>query len=424
MRIPLPSPAGRILAVVVSVAAAGAYMALITTQYLAAHFSAGKNLASLQRAVRLEPGNAEYWYFVGRYRWLVQGSVAAAVAPYKQAVALNPHQSRYWFDLAAVYQFLGETHQQEDALEHAIHEDPTTPSVAWEAANFFVVQGETANALKEFRVVLENDPYLPPAALKICWRIDPDIDALLRDVIPANASVYSSFLEELISRKETAAAAKVWARMAQLDQPVERRYLFDYIRYLVGARDVDQAYLVWRQAASLCNLSAYEPSSENLVINGDFSLQVLNGGFDWLHRQAPGVSLALDPTQPHSGNRSLLLTFDSQGIEDAGLRQLIVVRPNSTYQFSANFKSADIEGAGGPRFLIQDLYAETVYFASDVLKGADFWKNVGGDFTTGPDTKLIVLRIQRFPAGDVIKGKLWIDGVRLAPQNTSPDGKL
>jgi hypothetical protein len=399
-------------------------MTLITREYLAAHFSTGGSLASLQKAVRLEPGNAEYRYFLGRYLWLVQGSAAAAIEPYKQAVRLNPYQSRYWFDLAAVYQFLSETPQQEDALEHAIQADPTTPSVAWEAANFYVVQGKVDKALKEFRVVLENDPYLPPAALRICWRIEPDIDALLRDVVPANARVYSAFLEELVSWKQTAAAAKVWARMAQLDQPVERRYVFDYIRYLVGLRDVDQAHLVWQQAGWLCNLSAYEPNSENLVVNGDFSLEVLNGGFDWLYRQTPDVSLALDPTQSHSGNRSLLLTFDSHGIEDAGVRQLVVVRPNSSYEFSANFKSADIEGAGGPRFLIQDLYSQTIYFASDVLKGADFWKNVRGEFTTGPDTKLIVLRIQRFPAGDVIKGKLWIDGVRLVPQNSPPDGKL
>jgi tetratricopeptide (TPR) repeat protein len=424
MRIPLQSPARKILVVALSVAAASIYLVFTATEYLAAHFAAKTDLASLQKAVRLEPGNADYRYFVGRYFWLVQRSATAAVEPYQQAVALNPHQSRYWFDLAGVYQFLGETPQQEDALEHAIAEDPTTPDVAWEAANFYVVQGETAKALKEFRVVLENDPYLPPAALRICWRIDPDVDALLRDVVPPIASVYSSFLEELVSQKQTSAAAKVWALMAKLDQPVDKRYVFEYVRYLVEAHEVDQASLVWRQAASLSQLSAYEPSSENLVVNGDFSLDMLNGGFDWLYRKWPEVSFALDPTQLHSGNRSLLMTFDSQGIEDAGLRQLIVVRPNTTYQFSANFKSADIQGAGGPRFLIQDLYSQTIYFASDTLKGADFWKNVGGDFTTGPDTKLIVLRIQRFPIGDVIKGRLWIDGVRLVPQNNSPDGKL
>jgi hypothetical protein len=50
------------------------------------------------------------------------------------------------------------------------------------------------------------------------------------------------------------------------------------------------------------------------------------------------------------------------------------------------------------------------------LKDADFWKEVGGTFTTGPDTKLLLLRIQREPPGMPIKGKLWIDSVRLVGQ--------
>jgi len=110
------------------------------------------------------------------------------------------------------------------------------------------------------------------------------------------------------------------------------------------------------------------------------------------------------------------MVFHSRGIEDAGIRQLIPVQPNTTYDFSAYFKAEDIQGAGGPRFAIHDLYSETTYFASDELKDADFWKPVSGTFTTGPDTKLLVLRVQRFPAGSPIKGKLWIDGIRLVQE--------
>ena len=53
--------------------------------------------------------------------------------------------------------------------------------------------------------------------------------------------------------------------------------------------------------------------------------------------------------------------------------------------------------------------AKTTYFASDELKNADFWKQVSGSFTTGPDTKLLLLRMQRDPPGMPIRGKLWID---------------
>ena len=190
---------------------------------------------------------------------------------------------------------------------------------------------------------------------------------------------------------------------------------FGYIRYLIGQREVDQSRLVWQQAGALCGLSAYQPSSANLVVNGDFNLNVLNGGFDWLYQQSKDVSLALDPTQSHAGHRSLLITLDARAINDAGIRQLVPVAPSTGYDFSAYFKAEDMQGAGGLRFAIQDLYTETVLFTSDDLKDADFWKQVGGRFTTGPDTKLLVLRIQREPVGLPIRGKLWIDGVHLVP---------
>lgn len=416
MRIPLNSAARKISLVLASLLFLAGYLWLAGREFGGAYFSTRPDLASLQRAVRWQPGNADYRHRLGRFLFLVQRSPEAALQSYRAAVALDPHQARYWFDLAGAYQLLGNTEEQKAALERGLVADPTTPDLAWEAGNFYLVQGETDKALREFRVVMESDPHLPTAAVKLCWRVKPDVDALLRDVVPPTPAVYAVFLDFLISQKETAAAAKVWTQLAQLRQPLPPPLAFAYIRYLVGQHEVDQARLVWQQAATLCGLSAYQPSAENLIVNGDFSLNVLNGGFDWQYHQSKEVSLALDPTQSHGGHRSLLITFDAQKIDDAGIGQLVPVQPSTAYDFSAYFKAADIQGAGGPRFALQDLYTATTYFESDELKNADFWKEVSGNFTTGPDTRLLLLRVQREPPGMPIRGKLWIDTVRLVGQ--------
>ncbi len=401
-----------------SVLLVGGYLWLASREFVASYFGNRPDLPSLERAVRWQPGNAEYRYRLGRYFFLVQRSPDAAVQSYRAAVDLNPHQARYWFDLAAAYQLLGNLDEQKAALERALFADPSTPDFAWEAGNFYLVQGDTDKALREFRVVMESDPYLPEAALRLCWRVKPDIDALLRDVVPPRLNVYSIFLDSLIARKETVAAAKVWARITQLHQPLQPQVAFEYIRYLIGQREVDQSRLVWQQAAALCGLSAYQPSPANLVVNGDFNLDVLNGGFDWLYQQSKEVSLALDPTQSHGGHRSLLITLDARSIDDVGIRQLVPVTPATGYDFSAYFKAEEMQGAGGLRFVVQDLYNETIYYTSDDLKDADFWKEVSGRFVTGPGTRMLVLRIQRAPAGLPIRGKLWIDGVRIVEQGS------
>ncbi|HEV2699569.1 MAG TPA: hypothetical protein VGU90_16370, partial [Terriglobales bacterium] len=115
---------------------------------------------------------------------------------------------------------------------------------------------------------------------------------------------------------------------------------------------------------------------------------------------------------------SLRITFDGPGIRDAGISQIVAVEPNTSYEFSAFYKAADMEGAGGMEFAIQDAYKATSFFASEDLGDADFWKKTGGSFTTGQDTQLIMVRILRVPADSPIRGKLWLDGLKLVQSST------
>jgi len=422
MRIPLQSRTTKVFLLGGCILLSAVYVGFSAVDFLGAHFAENPTLASLSRAVRLQPRNAEYQYRLGRYLSLAELSPAQAEAPFRAAVALNPHQARYWMALAGTYQSLGDDQQQGRSLERALAAEPTTPEVAWEAANFYIVRGDIATALKNLRVVMANDPYLPPSALRLGWRIQPDADFLLREVVPPLTSVNSSFLEFLLSENQTAAAAKVWDRLVALNLPIDRRYVLGYVRYLVAKRDPDQARMVWQKAAALSDLADYQPSTENLVVNGDFSQEILNGGFDWMYRQSPDVSLTLDPTQFRSGHGSLHLELDSRGIEDAGIRQFIAVNPNTSYQFSAYFKAEALEGVGGLHFVVQDLYSGKTYFTSEDFSNVDFWKQATGSFTTDDNTKLVVLRIQRLPAGSPIKGRVWVDGVRLYPVRAQGGG--
>jgi tetratricopeptide (TPR) repeat protein len=374
MRISINTPARKGLVATAACLLAAAYLGLATLQFVAAWFSERAELASLRKAVLLDPANAEFRNHLGRYYELVARDPAVAVESYRSAVQLNPHSARFWFDLAGAYQVLGDPGAQTSALEHAIEADPSTPDVAWEAANLYLVRGENEKALREFRVVLENDPSLAGPAIQFCWRIEPDVDQLLRDVVPARAEAYIAFLSFLMVKQETAGTAKVWDAFIQSNQPFQQPFAFSYFRYLIQHQDVDHAVLVWQGTAAHFGLSSYLPSRSNLVVNGNFSLDVLNGGFDWQYEKQPGVELTLDPSDFHGGRRSLLITFDGPGISDAGIFQLIPVQPNTPYDFSAYYKNGDLEGAGGPHLVIQDPYSRATYYDSDELRDAGFWR--------------------------------------------------
>jgi tetratricopeptide (TPR) repeat protein len=418
MRIALDSPLKR-RAVIALFACVGVYLVAVTMAFAAEWLASRPQLTSLRAAVRLDPGNADYHRRLGRYYDVIALDPAPAMEQYQAAVRLNPHNARYWLDLASVYQVRDDIENQTHAMKRAVEVDPTSPKVAWEAANLYMSRDQTAAALHEFHVVMEGDPYLPETAMRMCWRMSPDVDLLLKEVIPARIDSYLAFLSLLMSKEQTPGTIKVWDALIGLHQPIEMQPVFNYIRYLLLHKAPDDASLAWREAASLLALNAYLPSSNNLIVNGDFHLDVLNGGFDWQHQKRGSVSLALDTTEFHAGHRSLSITFDGPGVADAGVYQVIAVQPNTADQFSAYYRNGDMEGAGGLHFSLEDLYTAHSYFLSDELKFGSVWKNVSADFTTDPDTKVLVLRIQRLPAGSPLRGKLWIDDFRLVAKQAA-----
>jgi tetratricopeptide (TPR) repeat protein len=400
---------------------AGLYLLLAGVQYAATRFAARPDVADLQRAARLSPGNADYRDRIGLYFTFAAPNPHAALVHYQAAVQLNPHQASYWLDLASAQHMVENPAGQLEAVQGALRAEPTAPHVAWEAANFFLVAGDQESALREFRVVIENDLSLAPTALQYCWRVRPDVDALLRDVVPPRPDTLIAFLNLLESKKETEGTIKTWDRLVQLHEKFRSRDLFEYVGYLIRAHRPDAAMGAWEQAAGLLDLSAYLPTADNLVVNPDFSLDILNAGFDWTYVNRTGVRPLLDATDFRMGRRSLSLTFEGPGINDAGIRQLIPVRGGTTYDFSAYYKSAQFEGAGGPEIVLRDAYSGVPLFASDPLTDADFWKEVQSEITVPDSTTLLALNIERFPAGSPIRGKLWLESFELSPATATKE---
>jgi tetratricopeptide (TPR) repeat protein len=413
MKISLQTPTRKRMFAATVIVLALIYVGEAAREFVASWLGNRVELSSLRRAAWLDPGSAEYRNHLGRYYDLVARDPATAMGYYQAAVRLNPHSARYWFDLASAYQVMGDTPKQTAALEQAIRADAMTPDVAWEAANLYLVQGQNDKALREFRVVMASDPPMAPSSIQFCWRIEPDVDALMRDVVPHNTGAYLALLTLLETKQQATSTFKVWDALMQTSDPFEKGVVYEYLRFLIQHKEVDQAVRAWQQASSRFGLTSYLPTLGNLIVNSNFNFDVLNGGFDWQYEKQSGVTLTLDPSDYHSGRRSLLISFDGPGINDAGFFQFVAVQPKTNYNFSAYYKNGELEGAGGPHLTVQDMYTQAIYFDSDELNQAGFWKSVDGDFTTGPDCKLVVVHVRRLPEGSPIRGKLWIDDLRL-----------
>jgi hypothetical protein len=414
IRIGIRTHARRALFALACLALAGFYMSLALRAFRADRLASRLDASRLQEAVRWEPLNAAYHHALGRHASLVEQDAPAAIAHYRQAIALNPYSARLWLDLAMVYQFSGDAGGEREALHRAVEVDPTTPDIAWEVANFYLVRDDVPAALRYFRVVIENDPASRERALRLCWRATQDVNRIL-PILPPMVDAYVDFLRVLQEHKQTSATESVWAQMLALRKPFSAKLSFPYLDYLLEEHRVDTAVQNWKQLAPIDrSVSALQLSGENLVTNGGFEEDILNGGFDWRKLEIEHARAEADSSVFHSGSRSLAISFDGKEVGPGlGVTQLVPVKPNAKYEFSGYMKADTIESGSGPRFSISDRYSSGRLVLTEDVLGTAGWQQRTATFTTGPQTNLLVVQVVRDPSWMLIKGRVWIDDLSL-----------
>jgi tetratricopeptide (TPR) repeat protein len=421
MRIELRSPLRRFGFAGACLIVIGSYVVFAGRAYLAAHLASKSDLPNIQRAIALEPSNAEYPALLGGLLVLSGGSPDGAISDFQKAVHLNPYEARYWLALADVYQVAGHIDEQAQSVEQAVRADPTTPNVAWAAANFFLVMGNLGKALPHLRTVLANDPDSVDNALRLCWRASGDTNQIFDQALPRRSDIYLRFLNLLVSKQELVPAESTWDHLIGLQQTFPPKLAFPYFRLLIGKQEIAEATRAWQQLAQIDQeMQPYLPSRGNLIVNGGFEENLLNGGFDWWYEPNPHAALALDTDQFYGGTRSLSVTFDGRNTPEVGIIQFIPVKPDTDYEFSAESRTQDIDSASGPRFVIADAYTNSSYVLTDDLLGTTPWHKQRARFRTAPTTNLLFLKVIRQPPAPLIRGKLWIDDVRLV--ETSDQG--
>jgi hypothetical protein len=394
-------------------AAAAIYSWFVVRDYRASRLSSSLDVASLQRAIALEPRNAASQDLLCRFLLFDKQEAGAAVPLCKRATELDPYQSAYWLHLALAYYRTGAETQQEEAIFRAVSVDPTTPDVAWEAANFFLVQGKIPQALHQFSVVIRGDPAMVTQSLDLCWRTLHDVRAI-EAILPPDPDVYLQFVKLLTTKNEWEAAHDVWSALLRLNRAFDYHSALFYVDSLLQKRDVARAGEAWEQLASRSATLNHYSRTDDLVMDGNFAEEILNAGFDWRYSAQPGSAVSLDTTEFHSGSQSLLISYSDTG-GDSGMYEYVAVKPNTPYTVSAWVKSEELQSANGPRISVSDAYDNDPYALTQETVGTTPWHRLESSFQTGPETELLAIRFKRDPGNTRVKGKFWVDGISLKP---------
>lgn len=399
---------------------AAAILTLFSVKIVVADYYAAKETpAGLARAINLEPGNARNPYLLAHY-WhynLERQDLGLAMAYYHRAAILDPRSAKIWMDLGAAYEEGGNLSQAREAFVAALKAYPISADVAWRYGNFLLRQGEFQDAFANIRRAVAADPKIAPAAISTCWRAHPEIEVILDSALPPSHSVYMDAIRFLTEARADDAAVAVWKRLIGLKAKLELADAFPLISELVQQDRIADAKRVWQEAISRSNMSQPRESQGSVMWDGGFESALIDGGFGWRKTDAPGVRFDFDQEIKHSGARSLRITFDGrENLDFNNLFQYVPVDPQTTYKFSAYFRSEGITTYNGLRFLVYDMRNPTLWRMTEQVTGTQPWTRFDLSFTAGPSTHLLSVALRRVPSAKLdnkLAGTVWIDDVTL-----------
>jgi cytochrome c-type biogenesis protein CcmH/NrfG len=394
--------------------------------WLADRDTRSDTLARLERGAALEPGNADAWDALGRFRQLdfTNPDSDGALADYQRSVQANPLSAHHWMNLAEAYEAHGDIAKARDAFEHARTVYPLSAEVDWNYGNFLLRQDESAQGYTEIQHAVYSDPKLLTLAISRTWRSSRDVNILLDKVLPAQTNAYLLAIDYFATIKQMEPALVVWQRMVALGKPIEVARSFPFLDELIAEDRSTDAKKVWIDALALAGLNHDDPLNHSVLWNGDFARDFLQGGLDWRWTTLPGVDFEFDTVPQNYGVRSAQLFFGGgSNVEITEPKQYVPVEPGRWYRFHAYMRTQALSTEMGTRFLITDPnHLNAVRAKTDNFSGSHPWTATDLDIQTSANTHFLLvqlLREQSHMFDNKLSGTMWIADLSLTP-STGP----
>jgi tetratricopeptide (TPR) repeat protein len=417
----------------------GAIVALAVCLFFLLFYQSGKlwladrdirsnSLTKLERGAALEPGNADAWDALGRFRQLdfTDPDPSGALLDYRRAVQANPLSAHHWMNLAQAYEANGDIAEARDAFQQARSVYPLSAEVSWNYGNFLLRQDRSAEGYAEIQHAVRSDPKLLTLAISRTWRSSHDINVLLDRVLPADSGAYLLALDYFASTRQMDPALVVWQRLVTIGKPIVLSKSFPFLDELIAEDRSSDARHVWTDALALAGLNHDEPLKHSLVWNGDFAQEFIGGGLGWRWHTPIGADFVFDTVPEAYGVRSAQIFFGGgNNTELNEPKQYVAVEPNQSYRFHAYMRTESVSTEMGLRFLITDPnHLNAVRVITENLTGSHPWTAIDADVVASPQTHFLLVQLHREQSrmfDNKLSGTVWIADVTLTPSQPAAD---
>lgn len=379
-----------------------------------------RELTTAEAATRFAPRNPHTHLRLARLRRAsyLPDEMAAALEGYERAAALAPHDYLVWSELGRARGEAGDLEGAVAAFARAAGLAPSYAMPRWHLGNALLRAGRTEEAFAELRRAADADPSLRPQVFSLAWQLyDRDLTRAV-EAVGRTPSARAQLINMLARRGQLDDALAVWSSLGGADRRAHAAIGETLARELQEQKRFRLALQVLAEAgAAAVGGEAVEPEK---IANGGFESDIGPAGKKLLGWQvvpsSQGVQVALDARGPHTGSRSMRVTFNARSqVPFGNVLQFVVVEPATRYRLGFYVRTEELRSAATLLAQVLDASAAqpTPLGASEpVAAGTAGWQPVSFEFTTGPRTEAVIVRLTRAGCPDglcPIFGKIWYD---------------
>jgi tetratricopeptide (TPR) repeat protein len=366
-------------------------------------------------AVDMAPGDPQTHFAAAVLydRTFIAADQERSLNEYETAVALSPNNYILWLEYGKALERNGDSVRAESALKRALDLAPNYAAVQWALGNLEVRNGETDSGFEQIKRAMEGDPQLAASAVAFAYQFfDGDLEQVRS--VTGNVVAANSALAVLLARqKRYDEASVVWQAIGRYDSDAIVSSGRSLVNELISAKKFAEALKV---SATIDTSSAFAAEK---VTDGGFEEAVkLEGAspFDWQIGQGNQPQVLQSTSQPHGGERSLVLRYssnDGNGLKS--ISQTVVVHPNTKYSITG-FYHSDVKSDGKLVWQITDAASGAV-IGESTLTPANGWTGFSVDFRLG-NADAVVVQFMVKSCGSAlcpISGSIWFDDIELKP---------
>lgn len=373
-------------------------------------------LVSADRAIALNNLSPEAFYArASLYR--KSGRIADAIRDLERAVSLKSGDYFLRLELGYARYQSGDIKGATLDFEAATRLAPFYAQPRWYLGNMLLEAGQLDEGFAELRRAVTSDPsYLPQAIQLATAAFDGDPVSIVKAVKTESWGSRLVLARHLIQHGHLSPAMELF----RTGKDIPTADLRSLQSELQAAKQFAEAHEVWLIEKGIDRSQANEGS----ISDGGFEREIAADsiGFTWqIDPRLEKIRISRDFNEFHSGTSSLRVVYDGNSQPSVKVAShLVLVESDKNYRLSFAAQTKKMVTGGLPVVMITDATSGRVLGQSSALpEGSSGWKEYLVELKTGPETKAVLLSMQRSGCSSSpcpAFGEVWFDDFKLQKQ--------